>query len=231
MALTTAAHSHPLHECHVQEEERIFSSPNSHLYSIFDLVCYTLHMQSHMLKMQRVLGKPFLRLLIQLLLHIHAYRCCIEEERRGLIEIKAFLKSNNENANRLLPSWVEDEMSDCCGWERVGCDPSTGHVTELSLNDLRKNARLEMFRGYNEGHWQLYYEDDKFWLLNVSLFLSFKELRSLDLAANSFDGWTGDEGMFYFPPSISTTEWESQDAFQWFSQQFYFILLYVAIYF
>ncbi|KAL6334772.1 hypothetical protein AAG906_021536 [Vitis piasezkii] len=85
---------------------------------------------------------------------IHALGGCIERERRGLLEFKAFLMLNNEDPDLLLPSWVDDESSNCCEWERVGCDPITGQVPE-------------------------YHANDKYWLLNASLFLPFGELRNL----------------------------------------------------
>ena len=54
-----------------------------------------------------------------LLVQIHEHRG-IEEERMGFIELKAFLNSNINDTNRLLlPSWVNETKSECCGWEGV----------------------------------------------------------------------------------------------------------------
>ncbi|KAF5931545.1 hypothetical protein HYC85_027716 [Camellia sinensis] len=106
---------------------------------------------------------------------------CLEGERRGLLEFKNFLKSNGADADHLLPTWVDekaDHHSDCCDWERVTCDHTTGHVTELSLDSVK----------------DVYYVDDTIWFINASLFLPFKELRSLDLNYNLFSGWTHNEG-------------------------------------
>ena len=105
---------------------------------------------------------------------IHEHSGCIEEERMGLIELKAFLKSNINYTNRLLlPSWVNETKSGCCGWEGVTCNTITGHVIELSL----------------------YILNDETWSLNACLFQPFKELRSLDLSFNQIGGWSGNEGM------------------------------------
>ncbi|THG14929.1 hypothetical protein TEA_015393 [Camellia sinensis var. sinensis] len=102
-------------------------------------------------------------------------------ERRGLLEFKDFLKSNGADADHLLPTWVKkpDHHSECCDWERVTCDRTTGHVTELFLQNVKDVS----------------YEDFRSWFINASLFLPFKELQSLTLSYNSFGGWTDNEGM------------------------------------
>ncbi|GMQ09570.1 hypothetical protein CsSME_00052891 [Camellia sinensis var. sinensis] len=105
---------------------------------------------------------------------------CLEGERRGLLEFKDFLKSKGADADRLLPTWVDekpDHRSDCCDWDRVTCDRATGHMTELSLDNII----------------HVPFADSRIWLINASLFLPFKELRSLNLSFNSFSGWTHNE--------------------------------------
>ena len=115
---------------------------------------------------------------------IHEHRGCIEEERMGLIELKAFLKSNINYTNRLLlPSWVNETKSGCCGWEEVTCNTTTGHVIELSLYNLKHENGDQ------------YEEDNETWFLNACLFQPFKELRSLNLSFNQIGGWRGNEGM------------------------------------
>ncbi|KAI7999084.1 Receptor-like protein 14 [Camellia lanceoleosa] len=113
---------------------------------------------------------------------------CLEWERRGLLEFKSFLKSNGSDANHLLPTWVDEKpddhhhqqiQSECCDWERVTCDPTTGHVTELSLDNIKNLA----YGDYNN-----------IWIINASLFLPFEELRSLNLSYNLFSGWAHNEG-------------------------------------
>ncbi|GMY34566.1 receptor like protein 21-like [Fagus crenata] len=118
-----------------------------------------------------------------LFVQIHEHRGCIEEERTGLLELKSFLKSNINYFDSYLPSWVNEVKSECCGWQRVRCNATTGHVIQLSLDDL--TGALSQGDGY----------DGNSWFLNVSLFLPFKELRSLDLSENGISGWLGNEGM------------------------------------
>ncbi|RDX88929.1 hypothetical protein CR513_29412, partial [Mucuna pruriens] len=83
---------------------------------------------------------------------------CFEEEKGALLELKATY--GNES---FLQSWVDNPKSNCCAWERVTCDSSSGHVIHLSLSrttqipNCLNNTRL----------------------LNYSLFLSFRELTTL----------------------------------------------------
>ncbi|KAG6702637.1 hypothetical protein I3842_07G045500 [Carya illinoinensis] len=62
--------------------------------------------------------------------------------------------------------------SDCCGWEQVSCNSTTGHIVGLSLNHITDTTN---------------------WLLNVSLFRPFKELTSLDLSGNQIGGCIANE--------------------------------------
>uniref|UniRef100_F6I2S0 Leucine-rich repeat-containing N-terminal plant-type domain-containing protein n=1 Tax=Vitis vinifera TaxID=29760 RepID=F6I2S0_VITVI len=104
----------------------------------------------------------------------------------GLLEFKRFLRSNNEDADRLLPSWVNDEESDCCYWERVVCNSTTGTVTQLSLNNIRQIEFYHRVYGLAP--------PKKTWFLNVSLFHPFEELVSLDLSENWFADSLEDQG-------------------------------------
>ncbi|XP_047311939.1 receptor-like protein 56 isoform X2 [Impatiens glandulifera] len=64
---------------------------------------------------------------------------CIEEERKSLLEFKAaWLPGMNSWAiDSVFNSWVDDHhRHNCCDWERVSCDPVTGHVLQLSLSDI-----------------------------------------------------------------------------------------------
>ena len=117
-----------------------------------------------------------------LFVQIHEHRGCIEEERIGLLELKAFMKSNSNYMDHLLPSWVNGTKSECCDWEGVKCSKTTDHLIELSL--------CNKFREYNYN-----YGNQKAWFLNVSLLHPFKELRSLDFSLNTIGGWLGNEGM------------------------------------
>ena len=142
------------------------------------------------------------------LVHLHGHRGCFEEERMGLLEIKEEFVRSTPNKTiayflpspprvNILPSWVDDQKSECCEWERVTCNSTTGHVTHLSLHNI----------------WEFDIEPDDYfsytfdfkyivWLLNVSLFESFKELRSLDLSINAIGGWIEHKGMLIYIISL-----------------------------
>ena len=127
--------------------------------------------------MERLFGKCALWVLI-ILVKISGYDSCFEEERKGLLEFKGFIKSIGDDADHLLPTWIDDRESECCDWERVTCNNATGHVVELALSNIE----------------HITYEDYKIRLINVSLFLPFKELQSLNLSYNHFGGWFENEG-------------------------------------
>uniref|UniRef100_A0A6N2KWT3 Leucine-rich repeat-containing N-terminal plant-type domain-containing protein n=1 Tax=Salix viminalis TaxID=40686 RepID=A0A6N2KWT3_SALVM len=103
-------------------------------------------------------------------------RCygCLEEERMGLLEIKSSIDPNGYD----LRDWVDtsnENISNCCEWWRVECDNTTRRVIELTL----------------PGVW--YYRLGDL-VLNASLFLPFKELRSLDLGNNAIVGCHENQG-------------------------------------
>ncbi|XP_012073127.2 receptor-like protein 15 isoform X2 [Jatropha curcas] len=106
-------------------------------------------------------------------LQIHGYFGCFEEERLALLDFKVFVQFNGDDADRLLPSWNNDATSDCCEWDRVTCNSTTGHVIKLSLDNIRQIP----FDGY--------YEDMSVWFLNISMFNPFKEMTSLNLSYNA----------------------------------------------
>ncbi|KAG7951302.1 hypothetical protein I3843_12G001000 [Carya illinoinensis] len=125
------------------------------------------------------------------------YMGCLEEERIGLLHLKSFLVISIRpleayNSDYLLPSWVNHEKSDCCGWQQVTCNSTTGHVKELSLDNLSP-----YYPTYDNNVYFYYYKRvtyEERWLLNVSLLEPFKELRSLDLSFNAINGCIRDEG-------------------------------------
>ncbi|XP_031131508.1 receptor-like protein 9a [Ipomoea triloba] len=96
---------------------------------------------------------------------------CEEEERRALLRLRDDV-FNYPNGTIALPSWDEEEK-DCCMWERVKCDQSNHHVTQLSLAHIIR----------------LWSSDPIF--LNTSLFLPFRELRNLSLVDNNIRGFYG----------------------------------------
>ncbi|KAJ4807922.1 receptor like protein 9 [Rhynchospora pubera] len=98
---------------------------------------------------------------------------CKEEERRALLHIKAELSC----------SFLEWEGKECCHWERVTCHSRTGHVIEL---DLRYPDGPHMINAYSL-------------LLNATIFLPLRQLRSLSLselgicdcvAGAGFESWS-----------------------------------------
>ena len=132
------------------------------------------------------MGWPLVKSLLWALLvfvQIHEHRACIEEERTGLLELKAFLKSHTNYTKPLLPTWVYETKSECCSWERVNCSTTTGYVINLTLSNINEEQNQQQY--YLKGTW----------FLNVSLLQPFKELRILDLSNNGISGWVGNEGM------------------------------------
>ncbi|GKA05565.1 receptor like protein 1, partial [Tanacetum coccineum] len=102
-----------------------------------------------------------------------AHADCKVEERKALLDIKASLmNSYDSEADNVLPTWVD--YGECCNWERVECNMTTGHVTTLFFNEINNNLRFIS-------------EPVKLWPLNVSLFLHFEELISLNLSMNFLD--------------------------------------------
>ena len=136
---------------------------------------------------------PSMKILLWALLifvQIHEHKACIEDERMGLLELKAFLKSKTNHTKPLLPTWVNNTKSECCSWEQVKCSTSTGHVIKLTLARINQEQTYEEPFFFNENQ---NYEDT--WYINISLFQPFKELRNLDLSGNKIAGWLGNEGM------------------------------------
>ena len=126
------------------------------------------------------MGLPLVKSLLWSLLlfvQIHERRACIEEERMGLLELKAFLKSHTNYTKPLLPTWVYETMGGCCSWEWVNCSTNTGHMINLTLSSINKE------QDYGRGTW----------FLNASLLQPFKELWILDLSDNGIAGWLGNE--------------------------------------
>ncbi|XP_048423948.1 receptor-like protein EIX2 [Pyrus x bretschneideri] len=95
---------------------------------------------------------------------------CIDEEGQALLVFKQHLVDHSGR----LSSWVGH---DCCQWEGISCNNSTGHVVKM---DLRHP--YDFFDGDIEG-WRNASLGGK---INASL-LSLKHLNYLDLSQNVFD--------------------------------------------
>ncbi|KAJ6857755.1 hypothetical protein NC651_039240 [Populus alba x Populus x berolinensis] len=114
-------------------------------------------------------------LLLILMLSLQAWHPlgCLEEERIALLHLKHSLNYPNATS---LPSWTIARPN-CCDWdwERIGCNSSTGRVTELRLWGVRNQELGD-------------------WYLNASLFLPFQQLKALNLDGNSIAGWVEKKG-------------------------------------
>ncbi|EOY25914.1 Uncharacterized protein TCM_027285 [Theobroma cacao] len=135
------------------------------------------------------MGRQFLKFLVLsviLLVRFQGQEGCLEEEKKALLELKAFVKSDGYDADLLLPSWVGDTHSNCCNWDRVTCNSTTGHVIELSLSNTRQiDTDIESMFDYSENEWYF----------NISLLQPFKELRSLNLSYNKISDWIQNQGV------------------------------------
>ncbi|TYI86525.1 hypothetical protein E1A91_D04G070200v1 [Gossypium mustelinum] len=116
-----------------------------------------------------------------LALQFQELKSCVEEERVGLLQFKEFVESEGYDADHLFPSWSGDPLSDCCSWERVTCNSSTGRVIQLSLNNTRKYRRCSY---------------DSNWYVNLALFQPFVHLTTLDLSFNAIGGWIENQGTY-----------------------------------
>ncbi|KAL0007962.1 hypothetical protein SO802_009464 [Lithocarpus litseifolius] len=106
---------------------------------------------------------------------------CWEQERIALLQYKA--STINYTFEYHFTPWDSaNKESDCCEWEKVKCDITTGRVIKLALN--------------NTIYWSK--ESGEGWYFNASLFLPFEELQHLDLSYNSICGWLPNEGFERF---------------------------------
>ena len=102
---------------------------------------------------------------------------CCEQERIALLQLKAsVINYTDHEIYNYFTSWDSaDKESDCCDWERVKCNITTGRVIQLYLTSMISF-------------------DGEHWYLNASLFLPFEELQCLYLDGNDIPGWLPNEG-------------------------------------
>ncbi|XP_061972598.1 receptor-like protein 9a [Populus nigra] len=102
-------------------------------------------------------------------------RCygCLEEERIGLLGIKALI--NPHSVYGYLGDWTVNKEDNCCKWSGIKCDTAARRAIQLSLWDAR-DLRLGD------------------WVLNASLFFPFRELQSLDLSSTGLVGCFENQG-------------------------------------
>ncbi|KAK0572391.1 hypothetical protein LWI29_030950 [Acer saccharum] len=107
---------------------------------------------------------------------------CLEQERFALLQLKPFFNTFHE-----LDSWVEGDLnSDCCQWDWVECNHTTGRVISLELI-----GGLVGGRGSNS--------EMREWYLNASLFSPFQQLQTLYLIDNGIAGCVENEGILPLP--------------------------------
>ncbi|MBA0784121.1 hypothetical protein Gotri_001737 [Gossypium trilobum] len=92
---------------------------------------------------------------------------CWEIEKAALLQLKPFFPHINDEGI----SWGK---GNCCRWNGVEGSTSTGRVTRLFLE----------YRSV-----EVYYNISQGWYLNISLFLPFHELKSLDLGNSYIAGF------------------------------------------
>ncbi|KAM0852908.1 hypothetical protein ACQ4PT_051445 [Festuca glaucescens] len=86
---------------------------------------------------------------------------CLPDQAASLLQLKQSF--NFDFSNTTLPSWQDG--TDCCLWEGVGCEDSSGHVTALSLRGRGLCSQA----------------------INMALF-NLTSLHHLDLSGNDFGG-------------------------------------------
>ncbi|XP_034912838.1 cuscuta receptor 1 isoform X2 [Populus alba] len=126
-----------------------------------------------------MMKKKWVWLLLALLTSVGEWygRCCgcSEEERIGLLEIKALIDPNSVQGELSDRTDNKEDIGNCCEWSGIVCDNTTRRVIHLSLMRARD---------FSQGDW----------VLNASLFLPFEELQSLDLGETGLVGCSENEG-------------------------------------
>ncbi|KAH0929823.1 hypothetical protein HID58_015550, partial [Brassica napus] len=107
---------------------------------------------------------------------LHGSISCIEKERKALLELKKHLISLSVEwgYDTVQPTWTNDTKSDCCLWEGLECNRTSGRVIGISIGDM-------MFENFSSP-------------LNISLLQPFEDIRRLSLSVeqNGFDGFFDD---------------------------------------
>ncbi|XP_016726520.1 receptor like protein 21-like [Gossypium hirsutum] len=98
---------------------------------------------------------------------------CWEIEKAALFQLKPFFPLVNGEGI----SWGK---GNCCRWNRVECSTSTGRATQLFLEDSYDKDNKDIYQG---------------WYLNISLFLPFEELKSLNLGGNYIAGFIDNQDL------------------------------------
>lgn len=139
----------------------------------------------------------FFLLNLILVSQIHGQKACLEEERIGLLELMSFAKLQgyvSKDVDHVFRSWVSDVESNCCGWERVTCNSTTGRVVQLSLYNLMQQdpPPCTSHNVMTSPTGSLGNPKPRLW--NITLFEPFKEIRLVNLSNNQIDGWSQNQG-------------------------------------
>lgn len=118
---------------------------------------------------KKVMGKQLLMMLI-LVVELQGYNGCLEKERAGLLDLKAFFTAQKFSMDSLT-SW---SGKNCCEWSGVQCNSLSLHVLHLSLNTLLDNEDSTNNAPY---------------FFDASLIKPFTQLESLDLSSNGFSAF------------------------------------------
>jgi len=118
----------------------------------------------------KILVSLFLLLLV--LVEVMFCEGCWKQEREALVALNSQLTKEMyySNMGNAL-SWTDN--TDCCEWQGVECNTTTGRVTKLHIE-------LNIW-DYDIGLWHLNYSD----------FLIFKDLKTLDLSSTKISNCTG----------------------------------------
>ncbi|KAL4601390.1 hypothetical protein ACB092_11G269400 [Castanea dentata] len=130
-----------------------------------------------------LLGRYWWWPVVLVLVHFGMNGCfgCWEQERIALLQFKASIV--NYADEYYFPHWdLGNKESDCCEWERVKYNITTGRVIQLTL--------------YRTMSWR--FQGEVGWYFNASLFFPFEELQYLDLSYNWIHGWVPNEGFERF---------------------------------
>ncbi|XP_050235036.1 receptor like protein 21-like [Mercurialis annua] len=120
--------------------------------------------------------KCFLLGFTMLSLQINGLYGCFRNERLALLDFKASVREiRGDIADLLMPSWTKlAKNGDCCKWERVKCNSTTGRVNMLFLDSVGPN-----------------YDDMSRWYPNISIFYPLTQLHTLNLSYNAIAGFVG----------------------------------------
>ena len=126
------------------------------------------------------LGRYWWWPVVLVLVHFGMNGCfgCWEKERIALLQFEASIV-NYANEYYFRQWDLGNKESDCCEWEKVMCNITTGRVIQLTLYGTMSYSSRESEGG---------------WYFNASLFLPFEDLQYLDLSWNGIHGWVPNEG-------------------------------------